>query len=253
MVALIASFFSLFVGPLIYQTFGPMQRTDKIVSGVVLIVVSGMLLLEVLPDVYQEIGSWTIALVLLGFLGPTLIEKTFRKAANTTHVLTLCLGLSGLIVHAMLDGLAVKMDEQTQQNSLTMAVIMHRLPVGLTIWWMLKPLLGEKYALAFLIFMGVSTFIGYASGQSIGQYQEHALFSILQAVIAGSLLHVIVHKPHSDGCMHASDEHEKNHHENDQKINQKSLLEKIFFRWENVGYLVGFGLMLIAQQQPHYH
>lgn len=251
MIALIASFFSLFVGPLIYQTFGPLRRTDKIVSGIVLVVVSGMILIEVLPEVYHEIGVWTIILALIGFVGPTLIERVFRQAANTTHILTLILGLSGLVIHAMLDGLAVKMDDHQGTHHLTMAVIMHRLPVGLTIWWMLKPLLGERYALAFLVLMGVSTFVGYASGESISHYQHHALFSVLQAVIAGSLLHVIVHKPYSDGCMHTSDEHEKHHQKQDETIEQP-LLKRLFFRWETLGYAIGLLLLLLMGHQHHH-
>lgn len=254
MISLIASFFSLFVGPLIYQTFGPLKRTDKIVGGVVLVVVSGMILIEVLPQTYQAIGMLTPIVALIGFLGPTLIEKLFRKAANTTHKFTIFLGLSGLIIHAMLDGLAVKIDAQNHTHHLSMAVIMHRLPVGLTIWWMLKPILGEKSALAFLLGMGIATFIGYAWGNALNDYQQSAGFAALQALIAGSLLHVVVHKPYSDGCMHTSETHEKLHqaqHQQHKHNHPHSFASKVFYRWENLGYLLGIFLLVVGFGHQH--
>ncbi len=248
MTALLASFFSLFVGPLIYQTFGPLERTDKIASGIVLILVGGMILVEILPEAYKTLGYWAIILAILGFIGPTLIERSFHKTANTTHLLTIMLGLSGLVIHAMIDGIALQAGEEVNSHHLSTAIIMHRLPVGLTIWWMLKPLIGEKYALGFLLLMGIATFIGYASGESLGLYQNHIAFSILQAVVAGSLLHVIIHKPYSDGCMHTSDVHQTHH----QDKTNKSFLARFVFRWEYLGYIVGL-LLLTVGLEHHSH
>ena len=218
MIALIASFFSLCVGPLVYQTFGPLRRTDKIVSGIVLIVVAGVIIFEVIPKTYQIIGWLSLVISAVGFAGPTLIEKAFRHAADTTHKVTTYLGISGLLVHALIDGAALQTDQGNQANGLTLAIILHRVPVGLTIWWLLKPLLGERYALVTLLLMGLSTFGGYMLNQMISNYDDNYFFALVQALIAGSLLHVVIHKPHSDGCMHTSESHhnhaapKKKHH-----------------------------------------
>ncbi len=251
MIALIASFFSLCVGPLIYQTFGPLKRTDKIVSGMVLVIVAGVICFEIIPGTFQTISFFALLLALIGFAGPTLIEKTFHKAAETTHKLTIYLGISGLLVHAFIDGAALQGDEQSVNNSLTLAIILHRLPVGLTIWWMLKPLLGERYALTILILMGLSTFAGYGFNQALGDYQDNLFFAIIQAFIAGSLLHVVVHKPHSDGCMHTNEEHHQHTHHHHQHPKKKQLINDFVKRWETLGYLLGFIILLIILFQHH--
>jgi len=243
MIALFASFFSLCVGPLVYQTFGPLKRTDKIVSGIVLVIVTGVILLEVIPHSYESIGIWALLLPLIGFAGPTLIEKTFHKAADTTHNLTIFLGISGLLVHALIDGAALQSDQSNANNGLTLAIVLHRLPVGLTIWWMLKPLLGERYALVILLMMGLSTFAGFGLNQAIASYHDNTIFSSLQAFIAGSLLHVVIHKPHSDGCMHTNEAHQ--HHSHQHKPNNS--IKNLVLRWESLGLAIGFCLLLLIQ------
>lgn len=243
MIALFASIFSLFVGPLVYQTFGPLRRTDKIVTGIVLIVVAGTIIFEVLPTSYQYIGLAAVFLCLIGFAGPTLIERTFRKAADTTHKLTILLGVFGLLLHAFIDGMAIQPADGPDSNGMALAIILHRLPIGLTIWWLLKPLLGERYALGTLLLMGLSTVVGYFSSQAFALINNSDMFAALQALVAGSLLHVVIHKPHSDGCMHTSHDHE--HHHNNSSSKAENGLSALIMRWELLGMLLG-GIILGA-------
>jgi len=249
MIALIASFFSLCVGPLVYQTFGPLKRTDKIASGTVLIVVAGIILFDVIPETFTRIGWVAILLALIGFAGPTVIERIFKKAADTTHKLTIYLGLTGLILHAFIDGAAIQSDQQAVNNGLTLAIIFHRIPVGLTIWWMLKPLLGERYALVILVLMGLATFAGYGLSHLIVDYQNNSLFAVVQSLIGGSLLHVVIHKPHSDGCMHTNEAHEQ-HHTSHKKTSVASL-KHLLFRWESLGMLLGVLLLALVRYYQH--
>ena len=254
MIALIASVFALGVGPLIYQTFGPMRRTDRIVSGFILIVIAATLFIEVLPLTFGIIGYSSIALALLGFVGPTLVEKLFAKSANKTHLLTILLGISGLVLHASIDGAALQgADSNGNHENLTMAIILHRLPVGLTIWWLLKPLIGERYALLTLVAMAGATSGGFALSMQLSEYHSSSAFAALQAFISGSLMHVILHKPHADGCMHTSLTHEISHHHEpivgDTLGHNKSrfdrLKNKIPNQWELFGMLVGFTTMMV--------
>ncbi len=251
MVALIASFFSLCVGPLVYQTFGPLRRTDKIVNGIVLVVVGGTILFETVPETYHNIGFTALLLALIGFVGPTLIERSFQKAADTTHKVTILLGICGLLLHAMIDGMAIQSVENKQANGLALAIIIHRLPVGLTIWWLLKPLLGEKYALITLLFMGLFTFAGYAVNSNVANLEASYFVPALQAFIGGSLLHVVIHKPHADGCMHTSETH--SHHHPVQHTHQKNKLSSMnikssLLRWENLGFLAGVIILVLMHQ-----
>ncbi|TQV77467.1 hypothetical protein FLL45_05865 [Aliikangiella marina] len=249
MLALIACIFALFVGPLVYQTFGPLRRTDKIVSGIVLVVVVGTILFEIIPQSYQAISVFAVLLCLIGFVGPTVVEKSFRKAADTTHKLTILLGIIGLLLHAFIDGMAIQASETPELNSLAIAIILHRLPIGLTIWWLLKPLLGERYALVTLILMGLTTFLGYLSSQALDMIHNSMALAATQAFIAGSLLHVVIHKPHSDGCMHTSPEHD-HHHQPTGNVNQ-SKQGVIKNQWELIGFALG-GL-LFAMMYFYHH
>jgi uncharacterized protein len=256
MIPLIASIFALGVGPLIYQTFGPMRRTDRLVSGFILVVITITLLLEVLPEAFQVIGYVAIILSLVGFAGPTFIERLFTKAANQTHLLTILLGILGLIIHASIDGAALLESDPShhQHENLTLAIILHRLPVGLTIWWLLKPLIGERMALATLVMMGVATAGGYTLSMQLIAYHQTPAFVALQAFISGSLLHVVLHKPHEDGCLHTSQTHELKHAHHDSTHHSHSahseslktrLSNKIPDRWEFTGMLLG-GLTMLT-------
>lgn len=254
MIALIASVFALGVGPLIYQTFGPMRRTDRIVSGFILVVITATLFIEVLPLTFNIIGYLAIALSLLGFVGPTLIEKLFAKSANKTHLLTILLGISGLVLHASIDGAALQgANSSDQHENLSLAIILHRLPVGLTIWWLLKPLIGERYALLTLVAMAAATSGGFVLSMQLNEYHSSSAFAALQAFISGSLMHVILHKPHADGCMHTSLTHEHSHH-HEHKVEDNSsynnsqfdkLKNKMPDQWEFLGMLIGFTTMMI--------
>lgn len=250
MIALIASVFALGVGPLVYQTFGPMRRTDRIVSGFILVVITLTLFVEVLPQAFSNIGYLAIILVLLGFIGPTLIEKLFAKSANKTHQLTIFLGILGLIIHASIDGVALHSNNISEHHdNMSLAIILHRLPVGLTIWWLLKPLIGERYALLTLVAMAIATSGGFALSMQISQYQSSTGLVALQAFISGSLMHVILHKPHADGCMHTSQTHNHSHHHHaeskhiDTKVTNK-LKNKLPDQWELLGMLIGLCTML---------
>ena len=254
MIALIASVFALGVGPLIYQTFGPMRRTDRIVSGFILVVITATLFIEVLPVAFSIIGYSAIALALLGFVGPTLIEKLFAKSASKTHLMTILLGISGLVLHASIDGAALQgANSNGQHENLSLAIILHRLPVGLTIWWLLKPLIGERYALLTLVAMAAATSGGYALSMQLNEYHSSSALTALQAFISGSLMHVILHKPHADGCMHTSLTHEHSHHPERQTKNLLSqtnshfskIKNKIPDQWEFGGMLIGFSTMLV--------
>ena len=244
MIALFASIFALGVGPLIYQTFGPMRRTDRVVSGFILVVIAGTLFIDVLPHTYENIGLTAIILAFIGFLGPTFIEKTFSRSANRTHILTIFLGILGLIIHASFDGAALFSDNMLENthnhtnnpDNLSLAIILHRLPVGLTIWWLLKPLIGERLSLLTLLAMAIATGGGYALSMQITDIHTSNATSMLQAFISGSLLHVVLHKPHEDGCMHTGHTHA---HKDESRISNWQLPNS----WELAGMLIGLSVI----------
>ena len=101
--------------------------------------------------------------------------------------------------------------------------------------------------------MAAATSGGFALSMQLNEYHSSSAFTALQAFISGSLMHVILHKPHADGCMHTSLTHEHSHHHERKTENVLSqnnshlskLKNKIPDQWEFSGMLIGFSTMLV--------
>ena len=143
-------------------------------------------------------GGWvTLVFVVLGFVSPTFAEKLFRRAAKHAHVVALALGLLGLSLHAVLDGAALA-GSAFGGDQLPTAVVVHRFPVGLTIWWLLRPHFGNVVAGLVLTLVAAATAAGYGLGPPVAEGLSGQSVAWFQAFVAGSLLHVVFHRPHLD-------------------------------------------------------
>lgn len=211
---LVLSLISIIIGPIILNRFPKSRRLDNFLFSLVLVSVGGILLLETLPTLWKNIRYWLIPLVLIGFIGPGLIEKSFHNKADKTHKITLTLGLSGLLLHAAIDGFAIV--QHSHQIYLPYAIILHRLIVGLSIWWLVEPIWGKMKT--YWVFFGLllTTTIGYYLGSNTSEHQPFHLnykaLDYFQAIVAGMLMHVIIHRPHIDDDGHQHDhEHALQH------------------------------------------
>ena len=169
---------------------GAMQLLD----GFVLVAVGGLVVGDLIPHAFEGGGWLVLPLVLLGLLGPSLLERWLHRAAAKVHLAALVLGLGGLMLHAMLDGLALSGTTRLD-SPMAMAVLLHRLPEGLTLWWLLRPTYGSKVAAAALAAVAVATSAGMALPTIVSQIGGLGL-SCAQALVSGSLLHVVLHRPH---------------------------------------------------------
>ncbi|WP_195758309.1 hypothetical protein [Kangiella sp. HZ709] len=207
MTYLILSIISILIGPLILSLFPHSRRLDNFLFSFVLISVGGILLTELLPSLWQKMGLMLIPTVALGFFGPGLVEVSFRKAADKAHKFALLLGIFGLILHSALDGMAVVQQQNTQM--LSYAVIIHRLIVGLSIWWLVEPIWGKSKSYLVFALLIASTVVGfYMATAMIGEdwiNSDQTWTLYFQAIVAGTLLHVIIHRPHIDDEGHHHD------------------------------------------------
>ena len=86
----------------------------------------------------------------------------------------------------------------------TAPVILHRIPVGLAIWWILRPRHGFVGGLLGIGFIAAATVVGYAlGGEVVGDGEGIGLY---QAFVGGSLVHVVFHQARHDH------RHERAHH-----------------------------------------
>ena len=77
-------------------------------------------------------------------------------------------------------------------NHLALGVILHRIPVGMAIWWTVRPRLGKTVAIGALAIIAVATSAAYILGEPVIALMEAKSVACFQAFVAGTLLHVIV-------------------------------------------------------------
>jgi uncharacterized membrane protein YraQ (UPF0718 family) len=105
--------------------------------------------------------------------------------------------MTALIVHGLLDGagLAAARHDATMA-SLGWGVVLHRIPVGLAIWWTVTPSRGARSAVLVIGLVALATVGGFVSSASLFSELSVKAIALVQALVAGSLLHVVVaHAP----------------------------------------------------------
>ena len=197
MLYLLASCIALLIGPLFYRYFSSGSGLQKGLDGFIFVSLGGLVLIHILPELLQHGGLLAVVFVFLGIWGPTASERLFHRYSEITHNLTLSLGIGGLLLHTITDGGAMVLAQQDGSSILlALGVIMHRLPVGLAIWWLLKPQVGTRWASLVLVAMMLLTGVGYFAGEQLITQLSLENTVYLQAFVTGSILHVVLHQPH---------------------------------------------------------
>ncbi len=194
---LLASILILGLGPLLYRLAQSRKRWLSGLDGFLLVAIAGLVLLDVLPETFEQSGWVGLIFVVAGFWGPTLIEHSFHGLARSTHRIAIVLGLMSLALHALFDGAALVEVPGTYPHgfrALPLAIVLHRLPEGLTVWWLLRPAFGTRVAAAVLVLISGATASGFLLGESVMAGTSSQALSLFRALVAGSLLHVIVHR-----------------------------------------------------------
>ncbi|MCH9695379.1 MAG: hypothetical protein K0U72_12785 [Gammaproteobacteria bacterium] len=184
---LILSIFALLLGPLIYVAGQTNRIAQRIFNALIVLAIGVIVFVHIIPDAYEHAGSLAIIVAVLGIAFPVVLEHLFRTAADTAHLLIVVLAALGLLLHAIIDGIALL---PASGSSLAHAIILHRIPVGMAIWWSVKPNLGTAAAVGVFAAIIVATSIGYFVGEAALQIAEARSIALLQAFVSGSLIHV---------------------------------------------------------------
>ncbi|MCL1095341.1 metal transporter [Shewanella kaireitica] len=197
MLYLLASCIALLLGPLFYRFFSSGTGLQKGLDGFIFVSLGGLVLIHILPELLEHGGFLAIVFVVIGIWGPTLSERLFHRYSEVTHNLTLILGIGGLLLHTITDGGAMILAQQDGNSPLlALGIILHRLPVGVAIWWLLKPQVGSRWAMVVLAGMMLLTGVGYFAGEQLLSHLSLENTVYLQAFVTGSILHVVLHQPH---------------------------------------------------------
>ncbi len=184
-------------------------RAYQVIEGFSFITIVGLLCFGIMPQAIGAGGVYAWLFAALGLIFPIGLERLFRGLEKQVHLLILSLGMVGLAVHAGIDGIALAAGQlggtETQAwwqtghrdegDYLAMAVILHRFPLGLAVWYLLSPALGRRLAVAVLAALGGATVIGYALGTGLASAIEGTGVAWFQAFVAGSILHVVIYEP----------------------------------------------------------
>ena len=201
---LLLSVFALFLGPVTYRLLQRQPGWLDLLDAFIFVTISGLVLFHILPEILHSGGLIVLLLMAIGLLAPSWIEKYFQKAAHQAHQTTLFLGVLGLVLHASIDGSALIVTQGDHTGwLLALGVLLHRFPVGLTIWWLLRPQYGRLLPMIILLGMSAATLAGaFFAGDSLAQLDGQWL-AWFQAFVMGSIMHVVLHRPYLHGHSHS--------------------------------------------------
>jgi len=194
---LILSIAALLLGPLIYAAARENRLARRILNALIVITIAVIIALHIVPVAIEHAGVLAVILIVLGVIFPLLLERLFRKATDAAHLVIVAIAAFGLLIHATVDGIALLPQSGT---GLAYAIILHRLPVGMALWWAIRPTFGKGVAIAAFTLVALATAAGYFVGDSIIDFAEVRTLAMLQAFVSGSLIHVVAfgvrHKHH---------------------------------------------------------
>ncbi len=207
---------ALFAGPLLA---GPWLRSPRVapaLAAFVTVVVFGLVLGHIAPHVVSIGGGWAIFLLALGYVGSAFHHRLHPSPPSSSRLdpapppaahdhetaAANLVALCALLVHMLLEGLAIAAAPAGAARAVMAAAVgVHRVPIGLAVWWVTRPRAGRTGALALLLLGAVLTHVGYLGATALSGPRAIAMLAYLQAALAGSLLHVVgAHMPQGEGA-----------------------------------------------------
>ncbi|MCA8976089.1 MAG: permease [Planctomycetes bacterium] len=194
------SFLALLLGPLVVWLARRHAGSSVALDSFCLVTISGFVLLHVLPECAEQAGWLVLPLAFGGFLLPTLAERTLHGSQPGVRGIVLVLALLGMAAHTTLDGFFLTDGSHheghghTHSHEVTAwAIILHRIPAGIGIWWIVPRTLGTLAAVLVSLVVIGGTLFGYFLGVNLLNETSQRGLALLQALLAGSLLHVVLH------------------------------------------------------------
>lgn len=184
---LILSIAALLLGPFLYGVGRRSQNAGRVLNGLVVAAIAAIICIHIIPEAWAVAGASSIVVLGVGAVFPVVLERLFRKAHDSAHLFIVALAAAGLLVHAVIDGLALLPDTG---RGTAWAIILHRLPVGMAIWWVVRPNFGTTVAVTMFVGIVAASAAGFVAGDTLFDFAEAKSVALLQAFVAGSMAHV---------------------------------------------------------------
>ena len=180
LIALVLAIAALFVGPaMVWLLRTPALRAA--LDGLCVVLVAGVALLHLGPHAVLHGGLVAVGGVALGLIASIAMHRLERKGAWASGAVVL------LGAHAFLDGAALGILDGAMTVGLGLAVVVHRLPVGLAVVAAARPSRGALL----LGGLAVLTVLGFTLGQGVVAVLPESLAAGMEGAIVGGMLHVV--------------------------------------------------------------
>ena len=189
---LLSSIAFLFIAPLVHTISEKKDYFFSSLNGFVFVIIAALIGLEIIPQLIWTTGPTVILMILLGLVLPVLTEKALHNT-SMIHKIALIFSILGLAIHTLLDGAALAME--SIDTNLALGVALHRIPIGLFVWWFIRPHFGLLAAYTMLGFIAVGTLFGFNFAPGIVAPLQTTAVAYFQAFVVGTLIHVLFHKP----------------------------------------------------------
>jgi uncharacterized protein len=198
LVYLIAALAAPALGPVLYRLLHEHPKAVRAVDGFVYLAVPVLVAWQVLPHAWEDQNVLAVIALGVGFLLPAAMERLSHAIEHHADNVALVVGLSGLVLHASLEGAALVPQAGAIATPFALAVILHRIPVSLVIWWLVRPRFGVLAASAAVGSLVLGTLAGYAVGLEVVGGTQGTALELYQAFVSGSLVHVVFHQGRHD-------------------------------------------------------
>lgn len=201
----VASAAALIAGPLLYHLAGRSRAAVAVVHASVVLAILALVVLHILPECVEVAGWVALVAAGVGLLAPALVGHRVHAALaerpTGVHRVAIGVALVALVLHAFTDGMAFLGDHGHAHshegvNGLGLAVVLHRLPEGAALFWLLRGFGWRAIAGAVTLVIG-ATLAGFVLGDHVLEAAGGAGVALFQAFVAGVLLEVIVHRHHA--------------------------------------------------------
>ncbi|MFT3769277.1 MAG: permease [Minicystis sp.] len=194
-IALALSLLGLALGPALVALGRKQALLFAALEGLTLGLVPALVLLRLLPHLYEETGPLAAVLMVAGYAGFWIIERRSHQAG--AH-LRRTVVVPAMAVHSLLDGGAIALAFATEYGPASVllggALVLHRLPEGLLLATTLTPQIGFRRMLHMVALVGAATVIGALGGHAVIESVPHAALHGFVAFGLGVMLRLAVHR-----------------------------------------------------------
>lgn len=186
---LLLSTVALLLGPLVYALGERNPLAKRLFDSIVILAIAWIIGVHIIPTAVAAGGLPALLFLALGILFPIVLRKLFHNATRVTHFAVMFIAGLGLCIHALIDGIALL---PASGNGLAHAIILHRLPVGMAIWWTFRPALGNTAAVIAFAIIIVATAAAYYLGAPVVEMASSRPLAFFQAFVSGTLIDLVV-------------------------------------------------------------